>query len=331
MATQTEPRAEAEPVLPGVYRIGCPFGDGGIVHVYYLDAPEPAIIDTGVHASAPDTIQPALAAAGLDVREIRFLFNTHGHWDHMGGNAALRALAPHARTYAHAADAPLFASLEAHLSGYTTYPARLLGDRDALARQQAQLRAGVGMPAPVEVQVQDGQVISLGGEWHVRVIHTPGHSLGSTSYLLEHVGALFTGDGLQGLGSRPGQLPLVFDDSRAYRATIAHLSGIPFEALCMGHSFCGLTAESGRDPVRRGASARRFLEESGEAAKAIEEAMRSTVAERPGASFLEIARAVLATLAAPLGLDLDASGLNARSLATLHAFYRELTGAPLPA
>lgn len=331
MATQTEPRAEVEQVLPGIYRIGCPFGDGGIVHVYYLDAPEPAIIDTGVSSSPPGTIQPALAAAGFDAREIRSLFNTHGHWDHMGGNAALRALAPHTRTYAHAADAPLFASLEAHLGGYTTYPARLLGDRDALARQQAQLRAGISVPTPVEVPVKDGQVISLGGDWHLRVVHTPGHSLGSTSYLLEHAGALFTGDSLQGLGSRPGQLPLVFDDSRAYRATIVHLSEVPFEVLCLGHSFCGLTEESGRDPVRRGAGARRFLEESGEAAKAIEEAMRSAVAERPGAGFLELARTVLATLAAPLGLELDAAGLNVRSLATLHAFYRELTGAPLPA
>jgi hypothetical protein len=29
-------------------------------------------------------------------------------------------------------------------------------------------------------------------------------------------------------------------------------------------------------------------------------------------------------------VDLDDQGLNVRSMATLHAFYRELTGAPPP-
>jgi hypothetical protein len=47
--------------------------------------------------------------------------------------------------------------------------------------------------------------------------------------------------------------------------------------------------------------------------------------------FLPVARATLARIAGPLGVELDGSGLSVRSLATLHAFYRELTGAPLPA
>jgi hypothetical protein len=32
-----------------------------------------------------------------------------------------------------------------------------------------------------------------------------------------------------------------------------------------------------------------------------------------------------------MGIELDETGLSTRSLATLHAFYRELTGAPVPA
>jgi hypothetical protein len=135
---------------------------------------------------------------------------------------------------------------------------------------------------------------------------------------------------VQGLGSRPGQLPLIFDDSHAYRATIARLSGVPFSALCLGHSFCGLGSEAGRDPVRQGEAARTYLEESGEAAKAVEEAMRSVLSRGGAQDFRSVARATLQTVAGPLGVDLDGQGLSPRSVVTLHAFFRELTGAPLP-
>ena len=336
MTTQPAVGPLAAPELPRVYRIPCPFGDGGIVHVYYVDAPEPALIDAGVRGSAAGAIAPALAAAGFELAGVRHLFNTHGHWDHMGGNEDVRAIATRARTYAHREDSHLLGDVERHVGGYVTYPMRILGDDSGLELMTATLRRSVGTPTPVDVAVRDGGTYGLGGGVALRAIHTPGHSHGSTSYLLEGAeggsGALFTGDGVQGLGSRPGQLPLIFDDSRAYRETIARLAEVPFSALCLGHSFCGLSPESGRDPVRKGEAARIYLEESGGAAKAIEEAMRSVIAGvQDGGDFLPVARATLERLAEPMGVELDEIGLSTRSLATLHAFYRELTGAAVPA
>jgi glyoxylase-like metal-dependent hydrolase (beta-lactamase superfamily II) len=315
--------------LPDVFRVSCPFGDGGIVHVYYVAGPQPCLVDTGVRRSASEAIEPALQAHGLSLRDVQHVLLTHGHWDHMGGTAAVRALAPQARTYAATGDRHLFDSTGAHASGYVTYPFRLLGDEQGLHDTQRMVRESIDCPVQVDVFVEDGQAFDVGGR-RLRAVATPGHSRGSTSYLLEPDGVLFTGDAIQGLGSRPGQLPLIFEDSRAYRATIARAAELPLRTLCLGHSFCGLAAGAGRDPVRRDAQAQLILQESGETAKAIEEAMRSDLQEHATAPFLEVARRTLAALAGPLGLSLDERGLNARSLATLHAFYRELTGAPAP-
>jgi hydroxyacylglutathione hydrolase len=320
----------AEEVLPGVWQVACPFGEGSIVYVYYLDGEQPALVDTGVKASPDEVIEPALRAAGKPLANVRFILNTHGHWDHMGGNEAARRLAPQARVFLHENDRHLMESADAHVKGYSSYAARLLrtpGGLEAVDRLQ---RASIEAPARVDEWVAEGQTVSLGGGRTVRAVRTPGHSRGSTSYLLEDQGALFTGDAMQGLGSRPRQLPLVFDDSKEYRASIAKVSALGVKALCMGHAMASLSAESGKGPVRRGREAQAFLEESGEAAKAVEEASRSILADAPGVDFDTFARQLVARLAESLNLEVDEKGMNPRSMATIHAFYRELTGAPLP-
>src|ERR1043166_7299002 len=62
------------PAMPGeprVVPVPCPFGQtGGFVYVYYIDAPQPALVDTGVAASPAGTIEPALRAAGISLGDV---------------------------------------------------------------------------------------------------------------------------------------------------------------------------------------------------------------------------------------------------------------------
>jgi hydroxyacylglutathione hydrolase len=320
---------QAMAVGDGIFRIPCPFDVDGVVHLYYIEAPEPALIDTGVATTPHAQLALALRGVGLDLASVQHILTTHGHWDHMGGHAAMRAIAPHATIHVHPADAYLLDRLEAHTFGYITYMPRALGDAQELASVTSKIAENIVVPVRADNLVLDSNTISLGGGRAVRAVHVPGHSRGSIAFYLEDAKTLFTGDAIQGMGGGPGRLPLVFDDARAYRATVLRVANLAPDRLCLGHAFHGLPGGSGTDPVRQGPVARTFLEESGQAAKAVEEAMRRALANGdPG--FIAAARIVLAALADDLGVARDQEGLNRRAIPTLHAFYREQVGAPPP-
>lgn len=62
-----------------------------------------------------------------------------------------------------------------------------------LTGARAAVPSGCGI-APAEVQLNDGDIISFGAHDQITVLHTPGHTAGSVSYLWR--GNVFTGDTL---------------------------------------------------------------------------------------------------------------------------------------
>lgn len=62
-----------------------------------------------------------------------------------------------------------------------------------LTGAKACVPSGCGIP-PAEVQMNDGDVIRFGGAETIAVLHTPGHTAGSTSFVWR--GNVFTGDTL---------------------------------------------------------------------------------------------------------------------------------------
>jgi len=120
------------------------------------------LTDGGFDSTAPQ-IEANIRTLGFNIRNVKILLNSHAHYDHAGGLAALKQ-ASGARLLASAADTPVLET----------------GGR----RDFADLGPGSTFP-PVKVDgsLKDGQKLKLG---HTTLtIHlTPGHTRGCTSWSL---------------------------------------------------------------------------------------------------------------------------------------------------
>ena len=172
-------------------------------------------------AIAIDTATPSLAwiAEALAGRgwTLKLIVSTHGHWDHIGDNAAL---AEH--TGAPIAVHPL--------------------DRDRL-EHPAPLFAPFDIPPSVPaVELAEGGVVRF-GEIHLRVLHTPGHTEGSVCLLAADEGLLYSGDTLFQAGW--GRVDLPGGDPAAMVESIGRLAGLEDRvAVFPGH---GATTTIGRE------------------------------------------------------------------------------------
>jgi len=157
------------PIQANCYLLGCP------------ETREALVIDPG---DEPERIAKCLARHGL--RPVAY-FHTHGHIDHVGGTAGLKARFG-GRILLHRADLFLYQNAREHALDF-----------------------GIQVPAtlPVDHFVDDGEEIAW-GQVKGRVMHTPGHSPGGICLRVpenEGPGRVITGDTLFAGGIGRTDLP----------------------------------------------------------------------------------------------------------------------------
>lgn len=149
------------PLVHRVLHIG-PF-DNNVYLVACVNTRQTAVIDVGFE---PEQVVEAVQAAGL---EVRYMLNTHAHYDHAAGMRAAQA-ALGGDYYLHPDDRPLL---------------------DALTQQGAMFGLPPAQGPGVIHDLADGMRLSLGEET-LEVIHAPGHSPGSVCFLWDRM--LWDGD-----------------------------------------------------------------------------------------------------------------------------------------
>lgn len=191
-------------------------------HVYLVGRPGACyLIDAGVGVES-ERILANIEATGIDARGIRGILLTHVHSDHAGG----------ARALSEALSTEVFAS-EAEAKQLAQGTEETLG----LARAKA---SGV-YPEEYEFPHYHATVIpdgwsDEGGDWSLTAVVAPGHSIGSTSYVLETAGGrdLFCGDTVF-WGGKLGLLNCWGSSAEAYRDSFHKLTELGISGLYPGH------------------------------------------------------------------------------------------------
>lgn len=187
---------------PQVTQIGCDWGGGVQTELYLLEGDRLAIIDTGCMNTPREWVAPALEAEGRSLKDIALIINTHGHFDHAGGNDQLVA-ASGAKVWLPEKDVEIAEDLDHQFDLYFSRDYILVGREDLLEPRRAMIKAQAN-PTKVDRALKDYELLDLGKGIELLVVPSPGHSNGSVSLYWEREGMLFTGDAVPGTGSRPG-------------------------------------------------------------------------------------------------------------------------------
>ena len=219
-----------------IHPLVSPWGRFGL-YSFYLDAPEPAIVDTGVASSPSEGMAPALEALGRRIEDVRWILLTHGHIDHVGGAHALWELTGRrAQVVIAEADAHYLRSRRAHVQQYLDVRKRYLHDPEGEAKQTATAAAAISGEMEPSVLVRGGETLSLGGDVTVSVHAIPGHTAGSVAYVVDGQDDVFVGDAVQVHGAANG-FP-GYEDPRAYRAGLEYLRDVVRPRhLYLGHPY----------------------------------------------------------------------------------------------
>jgi len=231
-----------EKVVAGIYRI-----IGARSNIYMVEGEDLILIDTGMPGDG-DKVLEVLRELGYRNEDLKYILITHAHLDHVGSLAFLKE----------ATGAKIIASIK---------------EKDFIEGRRmlcSMKREGFGgkffkiilfflekFAAKYEPVILD--IAFDGNENHeivkdIKIINSPGHSMGSLSYLCLAKGAIFTGDALTGVPVPGLPMRAGCSDLGQALASVKHISELHFNSALFGHGI----------PVKTGANGivKSFLNES---------------------------------------------------------------------
>jgi glyoxylase-like metal-dependent hydrolase (beta-lactamase superfamily II) len=203
-------------VVDGVFELSF-----GMVNVHLVVTDEGVVlVDTGLPRRSA-LIDRGLREVGKAIGDVRTVLLTHHHFDHTGNVADVRRRSG-ARVVAHAADAPVItgAIRPAPASRLVKLVSRLMGTAEPTKLDQL-ITADESEPVP-----------------GFTALHTPGHTRGHVSYLLDRAGGiLFAGDAAAGVkGGNVGSAPrAAAADPAELDRSVGKLASYEFDHAVFGH------------------------------------------------------------------------------------------------
>jgi glyoxylase-like metal-dependent hydrolase (beta-lactamase superfamily II) len=284
----------SERVHPIVEPISTYFNGVG-VELYFIRSGRKIIIDTGTRQSPQRDILPRLRAFDLTLSDISIILNTHGHFDHTSGNRTVKEVSG-AEIWIHQNDA-VFLWDHSNCFGRYLAPVVKAIESSVTEEEQAFLEM-MGPEVTPDQQLKDGDIVDGGEGVELKVVHLPGHTLGSVGFYWEKEGILFSGDSVVGLHIEGGKLPVIFD-LEAYRRSLQRLQEMPIRFLLCAHYYRGVRLPA--RPVRQEEDLAEFLKDSREFAQRLDDAMTKAIPYLFEKSWMQVADLVISYLPREMG------------------------------
>lgn len=203
--------------------------------VYLLATDEPVLFEAGFHCAGrlyEDDIKSIIGG-----RNPKMLFLTHVHWDHCGSTAYLKNIfhglkVVASRRSAEIVKRPNAQKLMQKLSkDVIPLVAKVPGvDTEKLINDTFN-------PFDIDVIVEDGQFLNVGGGLTVQVFATPGHTRDMLSYYIPEKRILFATESAGVLDQINQVIPEFLIDYDMYMKSLKRLKKLDVDILCQGHHF----------------------------------------------------------------------------------------------
>jgi glyoxylase-like metal-dependent hydrolase (beta-lactamase superfamily II) len=237
-------RTLSDLVAPGIRRIAIPLPIRGlsIVNAYLVEGAHGwSLVDAGLHtAEAEQALRAGLADAGIGMEDLRRVFVTHLHPDHIGMAGTLESAGAHVLMHAPEIAAAQRVWSKGHEAIDATYEwfARHGMPRDVdEGMRQAWIAMGARVDDLAHVEgVEDGESVDLGGR-ATRLRWTPGHTDFHAVLVDERDGVLFAGDHvLPRITSNMGLYPSSRDDPLGdFLAALTAVRDLPVKRVLPAH------------------------------------------------------------------------------------------------
>lgn len=293
-------------------------GLGGI-WLYVIRGQKNAIIDTGPkeplpilmsQKKSPDRgvapalqfVPPALEKIGMTLSDIDLILNTHIHFDHTAGNAAVKS-ASNAQILIHSDEVKYFEKPELLFERELAPIVEIFSGKDYLEVEMNRYLnefTGPGPHVAVDRPLKDNDIIELGEGYDLKVIHLPGHTQGSVGFYWEEESILFAGDAMQGVCGHDGGISIL-DDPAAYEKSLERVMQMPLKVLVHSHPFRGLTVP--HSTIMRDAKIKQYLGECKEFAQMLKEGAKRVAPYLSKKPFWELYNEVVLSLPKEVGFE----------------------------